>query len=51
MLSGYKTYIIAAAIVIHELLGYLLGYSNTVDAHKLLEALGLAALRAGVGRR
>ena len=49
-LSGYKTYLVAAAIVAYQLIGYLLGYTNTVDTHKILEALGLAALRAGVSK-
>ena len=51
IVSGYKTYIVAAAILAYQVLGYMLGYTTSVDTHKVLEALGLATLRAGVAKR
>ena len=49
-LSGYKTYLVAAAIVAYQILGYPLGYTSSIDTNRVLEALGLAALRAGIGK-
>ena len=50
MLSGYKTYLVAAGMIVYEVLGYLLGIKDSVDTKTILEALGLAALRQGVKR-
>ena len=49
MLSGYKTYLIAAGMLAYQLLGW--GLSGTPpDLMGVLNALGLAALRAGVAK-
>ena len=49
MLSGMKTYIIAAAMVAYQVIGYLLG-GAVPDINMVLEGLGLAALRAGIAK-
>lgn len=46
-LNGRKTYIVAAAIVAYEVLGYLLE-GKPVNANNVLEGAGLAALRRGL---
>jgi|FLYL01.1.fsa_nt_gi hypothetical protein len=51
MLSGYKTYIVAALMLLHAVSAYLLGYEQALDIRQILEALGIAALRAGVAKR
>ena len=50
LLRGRKTYVIAAALIAYELLGYLLGKSDGVDMKTILEGLGLATLRAGISK-
>jgi hypothetical protein len=50
-LAGRKTYLVAFALVVYEVAGYLLGQKATLDVKVILEGLGLAALRAGIGRR
>ncbi len=46
-LQGKKTYLVAAGMVLYQVLRYL--YEGTLpDVNLLLEAGGLAALRAGV---
>jgi hypothetical protein len=48
-LSGYKTYIVAAAMVLYGLSGLVLGEMDANAAlTRILEGLGLSALRAGV---
>ena len=47
MLSGYKTYLIAAGMIVYQVLGYVL-HGTPIDIQSSLEALGLAALRKGV---
>ena len=47
-ISGYKTYIVAAALILYEVLGYLLGKSPTLDVRTILEGAGLATLRAAI---
>jgi type IV secretory pathway VirB2 component (pilin) len=49
LLVGKKTYLVAIAMVVYAGLGFILGYQNQDQTLKLVfEALGLAALRAGV---
>lgn len=50
MLSGRKTYLLAGLMIAYEVLGYLLGAKESVDPRIFMEALGLAALRAGVAK-
>lgn len=50
MLKGHKTYIVAVAMVAHQVLGYFL-YGTPIDTQVLFEAMGLAALRKGVGSK
>ena len=50
MLAGSKTYIVAGLMIVHALSAYLLGHSQALDLRQVLEALGLAALRAGVAK-
>lgn len=48
-LSGYKTYIVAAALIVHAITGFVTGEMPQQEAVTLiLEALGLGGLRAGV---
>ena len=48
-MSGYKTYIVALALLAYGLLGYALGDMPALDAIKAaLEGAGLGALRAGI---
>jgi hypothetical protein len=49
-LAGKKTYLIAFALVVYEVAGYLLGQTDAIDMHVVLEGLGLAALRAGIAK-
>lgn len=49
MLSGYKTYIVAATMVAYEVLGYVLN-GTAPNVTTLLNGLGLAALRAGIAK-
>ena len=49
-LKGRKTYLVAAALIAYEVLGYLLGKTPGIDVKTILEGLGLAALRAGVAK-
>lgn len=49
-MSGYKTYIVAAAMMMYTIAGYMLGKTPEFDIQAFLEALGLAALRAGVAK-
>ena len=46
MLTGKKTYIVAAATVLYAAVGYFLGYVDTTTAIQLLSTgLGMAGLR------
>lgn len=47
MLQGNKTYIIAGLMFLYQMIGYFI-YAQPVDFMSVLEAAGLAALRAGV---
>lgn len=47
--SGKKTYLVAAAMVVYQVLGHYL-YQTPYDPLVILNALGLAALRAGVAK-
>lgn len=47
---GIKTYLVAAAMLVYELLGYFLGKHPDLDMKTVFEALGLAALRAGIAK-
>lgn len=49
-LSGYRTYLVALALVLYELLGYFLGKQPSIDVKTILEGLGLASLRAGISK-
>jgi hypothetical protein len=52
MLQGRKTYIVALVMIIYGVAGVLLGKLGTNDAYELiLQALGFAALRNGVGNK
>ena len=46
-LQGKKTYLVAAGMLAYAILGYLL-YGTPINVQNVLNALGLAALRAGV---
>ena len=48
MLEGKKTYIVAAAMAAYAISAYFMGKTPEFDIQAFLEALGLAALRAGV---
>lgn len=50
LLSGKKTYYVAAGLILYELLGYLLGKSDHVDAKTIIEGVGLVTLRAAIGK-
>lgn len=50
MLTGYKTYLVALGMLAYNILGYLLGHTQEINVQQVLEAVGLAALRAGVGK-
>lgn len=47
-MEGYKTYLVALGMLAYNVLGWLLGYTESINVQQVLEALGLAALRAGV---
>ena len=49
MLAGKKTYLIAGAMLSHQLLKYFFE-GTPPDMTQVLEALGLASLRAGVSK-
>ena len=49
-LKGYKTYLVAFAMAGYEVLGYFLGEKASIDVNRLLEAFGLATIRAGIGK-
>jgi hypothetical protein len=49
MMPGYKTYIIAGLMFAYQMLGYLL-YGQPVNLQAVLEAAGLATLRAGIAK-
>ena len=49
MFAGKKTYVVAAAMVVYELLGYLLN-GTAPNINTILNGLGLAALRAGIAK-
>lgn len=51
MLSGYKTYAVAILMLAHAVSAYFLGYSQDLNLNEVLNALGLAALRAGVAAK
>lgn len=49
LLSGRKSYLVAALIAAYAVLGFCLGKETTDSAAKLLmEALAIASLRAGI---
>jgi hypothetical protein len=50
LFSGKKTYLVAIGLIVYEVLGYALGKSATLDMKTILEAIGLATLRAGVSK-
>lgn len=53
MLAGYKTYLVALLMLVRAVASYLMGDDHAwgaVDWNGVLEALGLAALRAGVAK-
>ena len=50
-LKGKKTYLIALAMVLYEVGGYLLGKNAMPDMKIILEGLGLATLRAGIAKK
>lgn len=50
MFPGMKTYFVAALMLVHAVSSYLLGHDSALDVRQVLEALGLAALRAGVSK-
>lgn len=50
-LSGYKTYLIVAAMIVYAILGLVLGYQESPEVIRLiLEALAIAGLRIGVAK-
>jgi hypothetical protein len=49
LLSGKKTYLVAAAMIAYQVIGHWL-YGNPYDPQVILSALGLGALRAGVAK-
>ena len=49
-LQGKKTYLVAGGMFGYAVLGYGLGRTPALDVQIILEALGLAALRAGVAK-
>lgn len=51
LLHGRKTYLVSLLMLVFSFLGYFLGELQPIDAGRLvLEALGLAGLRAGVAK-
>ena len=51
MLSGMKTYIVAAAFILYGVGGYLAGIHDTdTMINRILEGLAFAGLRAGVAK-
>ena len=50
MLSGWKTYIVALIMLVTAFGGYLLGTAPAPDWPMVLNALGLAGLRAGIAK-
>ena len=46
-LEGKKTYLVALGMLVYAMLGWYL-YGTPINVQTILEALGLAALRAGV---
>jgi hypothetical protein len=49
MFQGYKTYLIAGAMLVYQFIGYFV-YSQPIDFMQIMEAAGLATLRAGVAK-
>lgn len=48
-LSGYKTYIVAGAMVLYALTGYYLNNMNQVQAWTIVfNALGIVGIRSGI---
>lgn len=50
MFPGMKTYFVAGLMLVHAVSAYLLGHDTSLDVRQVLEAIGLAALRAGVAK-
>jgi len=50
LLKGRKTYLVAAAMAAYQLLDFFL-HGAPFDANRILEALGLVTLRAGIAKR
>lgn len=51
MLSGKKTYVVAAVLVVYAVTGFLSGHMGAEEAVRtILEGLGLGFLRAGVSK-
>lgn len=48
--AGKKTYYVAAALILYEVLGYLLGKSDHLDAKTIIEGVGLATMRAAISK-
>jgi len=48
MIKGKKTYIVAIAMIVHAVSGYLLGDGTPLDVNEIMTALGIMALRSGV---
>lgn len=50
--AGFRTYVIAAGLILNALTPFLLGEAalGDIDMRSILEGLGLATLRAGVGK-
>ena len=47
LLSGKKTYLLAAAILVYQVIGHYV-YGHPWNVEEILTALGLSTLRAGV---
>lgn len=51
-LNGYKTYMVAGAMIVYAILGIYLKYMQSTDAITLvLQALGLMGLRLGIAKQ
>lgn len=49
-MKGKKTYIVAAVMLVHAVAAYFLGETPELNVTQILEAFGLATLRAGVAK-
>jgi hypothetical protein len=48
-LRGKKTYLVAAAMIVYQIIGHAL-YGTPYDPQVILSALGISALRAGIAK-